>query len=164
MLATLTERVLSSASTMASVTFPCPQYASGSSPATKLPRGQEQCRLQQRQPLHHCQPLAAEQSTSRLPHRNQHLATTAKLSMVLMGDNTPSAANLTQVEMVGPIGPKPSHQETSRNVSMPATKINFVAHGYGADPVAQVRLEVHASSNRRPNHQSQEVEISLLAY
>lgn len=160
MLATLTERVLLSASTMASVTFPCPQYASGSSPATKLPRGREQCRLQHRQPRQYCRPLAAKRSTSRLPHPTQHLALTANLSMVLMADNTLSAAHPTQAETVGPIGPKPSRQETSHNVSMPATKMNFVAHGCGADPVALVRPEVHASSNRRLNHQSQEVEIS----
>lgn len=160
MLATLTERVLPSGSTMASVTFPCPQYASGSSPATKLPRGQEQCRLQQRHPPHHCQPLAAEQSTSRLPHRTQHLATTAKLSMVLMGDNTLSVAHLTLAETGGPTGPKPSRQETSHSVSMLAIKTNFVAHGCGADLVALVRPEVHASLNRRLNHQSPVVEIS----
>ena len=162
MLAMLTEHVLLSGSTMAFATFLCPQYASGSSPAIKSPRGQEQCRLQQRQPRHRCPPPAAEEPISRLPHLTQHLALTAKLSMVPMADNTPSAAHPTQAGMVEPTGLRPFRQETSHSVLMPATRMNCVAHGYGAAPVAQARPEVHASSNRRLSHQFQDVVISWL--
>ena len=84
----------------------------------------------------------------------------AKLSMVLMVDNTLSAAHLTQVEMVEHIGRTPSRQETTHNVSLSATKMNSAAHGFGVDPVARVSLEVHVSSNRHLNRQSQDVEVS----
>jgi hypothetical protein len=167
MLATPTERAPLLVSNKASVTFLCHQYASGSSLATKSPRGQERCRLQHRQPpppRRYRQIPVAEQPISRLLHRTQHLALTAKLSMVLMVDNTLSAAHLTQVETVEPIGPIPSRQETSHNVSLSATKMSSVAHGCGAEPVAQESPEAHASSNRRLSRQFQGVETSLLAF
>ena len=163
MLATPTERAPLLVSTKASVTSLYPQYASDFSLATKSLRGQERCRLQHRQPLpprHYRQTPAAELPISRLLHRTQHLALTAKLSMVLMVDNTLSAAHLTQAETVEPIGPTPSHRETSHNVSLSATKTSSVAHGYGADLVAQVSPEVHASSNRRLSRRFQDVETS----
>lgn len=163
MLAMLTERALLSNSTKVSVTSLYPQYASDSSLAIRSLRGQELCRLPHRQPpppRHYRQTPVAELPTSRLLHRIQHLAITAKLPVVLMADNTLSAAHLTQVETVEPIGPILSRQETSHNVSLSATKMSSVAHGYGADLVAQASPEVHASSNRRLSRQFQDAETS----
>lgn len=77
-----------------------------------------------------------------------------------MVDSTLSAAHLTQVETVEPIGPTLSRQETSHNASLSAIKMSSVAHGCGADPVAQASPDVHASLNRRLSRQFQDAETS----
>jgi hypothetical protein len=155
-----TERAPLSDSTMASATSPCLQYASGSPLGINSLQDQEQCRLQQRPPQRprHCLHLpVVEQMANQLPHQVQHLAITARFLMAPMADNTPLTALLTRVELE-PIGPKPSRQETSHNVSLSAIKTRNVAHGCGADP------KTYATSNKRLSHQSREVVISWLAF
>jgi hypothetical protein len=151
-----TERAPLSGSTMASATSPCLQYASGSPLGINSLQDQEQCRLQQRQPRlprHYLHLPVVEQIANQLPHQVQRLAMMARFLTALMAGNTPSAAHLTRAEPEL-IGPKPSRQETSHNVSLSAIKTRNVAHGCGADP------KTYATSNKRLSHQFQEVVIS----
>jgi hypothetical protein len=151
-----TERAPLSDSTMASATSLCLQYASGSPLGINLLQDQEQCRLQQRQPRrprHYLHLPVVEQMANQLPHQAQHLAMTARFLMALMAGNTPSAAHPTRagLELTGP---KPSRQVISHNVSLSAIETRSVALGCGADP------KTYVTSNKRLNHQFQEVAIS----